>query len=87
MTDGWSVRAVTTGTGRWPVPGSAAQLGVSHDPREIVDDTGMTGGLEVTEVVFDSGPCIVLTKRNRLHTIKGRSRGHPAARQSPRAFH
>ena len=47
-----------------------------HDPntvvgREIMEHTGMTGGLEVTGEVFDSGASIVFDQaENRLHTIK-----------------
>ena len=39
--------------------------------REIMDHTGMTGGLEVTGEVFESSPSIVFDQaENRLHTIK-----------------
>jgi ornithine carbamoyltransferase len=39
--------------------------------REIMDHTGMTGGLEVTGEVFDSSASIVFDQaENRLHTIK-----------------
>jgi ornithine carbamoyltransferase len=47
-----------------------------HDPntavgREIMDHTGMTGGLEVTGEVFESNASIVSDQaENRLHTIK-----------------
>jgi ornithine carbamoyltransferase len=47
-----------------------------HDPntivgREIMDRTGMTGGLEVTGEVFESNASIVFDQaENRLHTIK-----------------
>ncbi len=47
-----------------------------HDPntvvgREIMEHTGMTGGLEVTDEVFQSGASIVFDQaENRLHTIK-----------------
>ncbi len=47
-----------------------------HDPnttvgREIMEHTGMTGGLEVTGDVFNSGASIVFDQaENRLHTIK-----------------
>jgi len=47
-----------------------------HDPnttvgREIMEHTGMTGGLEVTGEVFESGASIVFDQaENRLHTIK-----------------
>ncbi len=47
-----------------------------HDPntivgREIMEDTGMTSGLEVTGEVFNSGASIVFDQaENRLHTIK-----------------
>jgi ornithine carbamoyltransferase len=47
-----------------------------HDPnttvgREIMDSTGMTGGLEVTGLVFESNASIVFEQaENRLHTIK-----------------
>ena len=47
-----------------------------HDPnttvgREIMQHTGMTGGLEVTGDVFNSGASIVFDQaENRLHTIK-----------------
>jgi len=47
-----------------------------HDPntavgREIMEHTGMTGGLEVTGEVFSSGASIVFDQaENRLHTIK-----------------
>jgi ornithine carbamoyltransferase len=47
-----------------------------HDPnttvgREIMEHTGMTGGLEVTGEVFGSGASIVFDQaENRLHTIK-----------------
>ena len=47
-----------------------------HDPntvvgREIMEHTGMTGGLEVTGEVFNSGASIVFDQaENRLHTIK-----------------
>jgi ornithine carbamoyltransferase len=47
-----------------------------HDPnttvgREIMDSTGMTGGLEVTGEVFESNASIVFDQaENRLHTIK-----------------
>jgi ornithine carbamoyltransferase len=47
-----------------------------HDPntivgREIMDHTGMTGGLEVTGEVFESNASIVFDQaENRLHTIK-----------------
>ena len=39
--------------------------------REIMEHTGMTGGLEVTDEVFRSGASIVFDQaENRLHTIK-----------------
>jgi ornithine carbamoyltransferase len=39
--------------------------------REIMEHTGMTGGLEVTDEVFNSGASIVFDQaENRLHTIK-----------------
>jgi len=39
--------------------------------REIMEHTGMTGGLEVTDEVFQSGASIVFDQaENRLHTIK-----------------
>jgi ornithine carbamoyltransferase len=39
--------------------------------REIMDHTGMSGGLEVTGEVFESGASIVFDQaENRLHTIK-----------------
>jgi ornithine carbamoyltransferase len=39
--------------------------------REIMEHTGMTGGLEVTDEVFKSGASIVFDQaENRLHTIK-----------------
>ncbi len=47
-----------------------------HDPntvvgREIMEETGMTGGLEVTGEVFESPASIVFDQaENRLHTIK-----------------
>jgi ornithine carbamoyltransferase len=47
-----------------------------HDPnttvgREIMEHTGMTGGLEVTGEVFNSEASIVFDQaENRLHTIK-----------------
>ena len=47
-----------------------------HDPnttvgREIMEHTGMTGGLEVTGEVFNSGANIAFDQaENRLHTIK-----------------
>ena len=47
-----------------------------HDPstavgREIMEHTGMTGGLEVTGEVFESAASIVFDQaENRLHTIK-----------------
>jgi ornithine carbamoyltransferase len=47
-----------------------------HDPhttvgREIMEHTGMTGGLEVTGEVFESNASIVFDQaENRLHTIK-----------------
>jgi ornithine carbamoyltransferase len=47
-----------------------------HDPntkvgRDIMDHTGMTGGLEVTGEVFESNASIVFDQaENRLHTIK-----------------
>jgi ornithine carbamoyltransferase len=47
-----------------------------HDPntvvgREIMEHTGMTGGLEVTGEVFGSPASIVFDQaENRLHTIK-----------------
>src|SRR6516165_4706464 len=47
-----------------------------HDPnttvgRDIMEHTGMTGGLEVTGDVFNSGASIVFDQaENRLHTIK-----------------
>jgi ornithine carbamoyltransferase len=47
-----------------------------HDPnttvgREIMEETGMTSGLEVTGEVFNSGASIVFDQaENRLHTIK-----------------
>jgi ornithine carbamoyltransferase len=47
-----------------------------HDPtttvgREIMEHTGMTGGLEVTGEVFGSAASIVFDQaENRLHTIK-----------------
>ena len=47
-----------------------------HDPnttvgREIMEHTGMTGGLEVTGDVFNSEASIVFDQaENRLHTIK-----------------
>jgi ornithine carbamoyltransferase len=47
-----------------------------HDPnttvgREIMEHTGMTGGLEVTGEVFESNSSIVFDQaENRLHTIK-----------------
>jgi ornithine carbamoyltransferase len=47
-----------------------------HDPntvvgREIMEHTGMTGGLEVTGEVFESQASIVFDQaENRLHTIK-----------------
>jgi ornithine carbamoyltransferase len=48
-----------------------------HDPntivgREIMEHTGMSGGLEVTGEVFESPASIVFDQaENRLHTIKG----------------
>ena len=47
-----------------------------HDPnttvgREMMEHTGMTSGLEVTDEVFRSPACIVFDQaENRLHTIK-----------------
>jgi ornithine carbamoyltransferase len=47
-----------------------------HDPntavgREIMEHTGMSGGLEVTGEVFESQASIVFDQaENRLHTIK-----------------
>ena len=47
-----------------------------HDPnttvgRDIMEHTGMTGGLEVTGEVFGSDASIVFDQaENRLHTIK-----------------
>jgi ornithine carbamoyltransferase len=47
-----------------------------HDPnttvgREIMEHTGMTGGLEVTGEVFESEASVVFDQaENRLHTIK-----------------
>jgi len=47
-----------------------------HDPnttvgRQIMEHTGMTGGLEVTGEVFNSAASIVFDQaENRLHTIK-----------------
>ena len=39
--------------------------------REIMDHTGMTSGLEVTDEVFTSPAAIVFDQaENRLHTIK-----------------
>jgi ornithine carbamoyltransferase len=39
--------------------------------REIMQRTGMTGGLEVTDEVFQSPASIVFDQaENRLHTIK-----------------
>ena len=39
--------------------------------KEIMEHTGMTGGLEVTDEVFKSGASIVFDQaENRLHTIK-----------------
>jgi len=39
--------------------------------REIMDRTGMTSGLEVTDEVFTSPAAIVFDQaENRLHTIK-----------------
>jgi ornithine carbamoyltransferase len=39
--------------------------------REIIERTGMTGGLEVTDEVFQSAASIVFDQaENRLHTIK-----------------
>ena len=39
--------------------------------RDIMEHTGMTGGLEVTDEVFKSGASIVFDQaENRLHTIK-----------------
>jgi len=39
--------------------------------REIMDHTGMTAGLEVTDEVFQSAASIVFDQaENRLHTIK-----------------
>jgi ornithine carbamoyltransferase len=39
--------------------------------KEIMEHTGMTGGLEVTDEVFQSGASIVFDQaENRLHTIK-----------------
>ena len=39
--------------------------------REIMEHTGMTSGLEVTDEVFSSGASIVFDQaENRLHTIK-----------------
>ena len=39
--------------------------------RDIMEQTGMTGGLEVTDEVFQSGASIVFDQaENRLHTIK-----------------
>ena len=39
--------------------------------REIMQETGMTGGLEVTDEVFRSGASLVFDQaENRLHTIK-----------------
>ena len=39
--------------------------------RDIMEHTGMTGGLEVTDEVFQSGASIVFDQaENRLHTIK-----------------
>jgi len=38
---------------------------------EIMDETGMTGGLEVTDEVFESPASVVFDQaENRLHTIK-----------------
>jgi len=47
-----------------------------HDPnttvgRDMMEHTGMTGGLEVTGEVFESNASIVFDQaENRLHTIK-----------------
>ena len=39
--------------------------------KEIMEHTGMTSGLEVTDEVFQSGASIVFDQaENRLHTIK-----------------
>ena len=39
--------------------------------REMMEHTGMTSGLEVTDEVFESGASIVFDQaENRLHTIK-----------------
>ncbi len=39
--------------------------------REIIEQTGMTDGLEVTDEVFESPASIVFDQaENRLHTIK-----------------
>ena len=39
--------------------------------REIMEHTGMTSGLEVTDEVFESPASIVFDQaENRLHTIK-----------------
>ncbi|MGZ4582336.1 MAG: ornithine carbamoyltransferase, partial [Nocardioidaceae bacterium] len=39
--------------------------------REIMEHTGMTSGLEVTDEVFESGASVVFDQaENRLHTIK-----------------
>jgi Aspartate/ornithine carbamoyltransferase, Asp/Orn binding domain len=40
-------------------------------PKEIMEHTGLTSGLEVTDEVFQSGASIVFDQaENRLHTIK-----------------
>jgi ornithine carbamoyltransferase len=39
--------------------------------REVIEQTGMTDGLEVTDEVFESPASIVFDQaENRLHTIK-----------------
>jgi hypothetical protein len=61
----WDVRGSPIGSSRPPVP-VTENIG-----REIIEETGMDDGLEVTDEVFQSPSSTVFDQaENRLHTIK-----------------
>ncbi len=72
----YQVNAALLGASRNPKVKFMHCLPAFHDPnttvgREIMEQTGMTSGLEVTGEVFESGASIVFDQaENRLHTIK-----------------